>query len=53
MNSHGVCPYCGNMSRDTIVHHTVHSVKFVRKAPRWKFWDCRVKMVFGGKGEKT
>lgn len=53
MNSHGVCPYCGKISGDTFVKHTIHSVKTIRKAPWWKFWDCRVKMVLGGEGAET
>ncbi|KKL52111.1 hypothetical protein LCGC14_2288770 [marine sediment metagenome] len=46
LNSHGVCPHCGMNSRDAIVRHSQHSVKFVRDYPQWMFWRTKGRLIF-------
>lgn len=39
MNSKGICPYCGNVEAGTIVKCYKRAARFIRRSPRWKFWD--------------
>jgi len=38
MYSQGVCPYCINISGDTIVDTYIRLYKDVKTSPWWEFW---------------
>jgi len=46
MYSSGVCPYCGNITKGTIVDYTVYAVRIELQTPWWKFWGVKYKTIY-------